>query len=319
MSEAKLTLTGSGSVGDIDNWSVQQAVTPIAIGDPAVSGGKITVTARRNNGQDDDSAFTIGNSLVLATPDAGTVGGVVQEVSNDSPASTTLNSDTLLSRLAIDVRADPLWVDTVANTFLTRAQLGDNYGVAVDSTRGIIYVAGYIVTGPGTNSTVILAFDTSFNLVGSIGASSGAGIIDGPNIQMAVDEVDGSVYVLCVGVASTIKKFSVTNTFLWGVNDGFPLSLTVDPVSQKLYVGYSAGTVPSIASYNPSGTTGGDFQFMNPGEFPMSMRFNPVDKMLYVGTQSDAPETGTAQVVIFTPQLTRIGQIDYDSLHGQVS
>jgi hypothetical protein len=81
--ETEVNLTGSGTIGEIVSWGVEEDATPAAIGDSSGAVGAINVTARR----EETSDFVINNNVEIDHPHLGqsfgrvtgsnTIGGVV--------------------------------------------------------------------------------------------------------------------------------------------------------------------------------------------------------------------------------------------------
>lgn len=111
-----ISMTGSGSVGDIVNWSGQEDSTPVSIGDSSGSTGLVSVTARTT----DESVFIVDNVASIAHETLGSSDGIVTGVSvND--AVTSFGIKTSLSLLNVDATMPaigPAPLDQIFSTYV---------------------------------------------------------------------------------------------------------------------------------------------------------------------------------------------------------
>lgn len=101
-----LSLTGSGTLGDIVSWSVEEAATPAAPGDASGSVGVVNVDAE----QGENTEFVIDNGSVFADDQLGSISGSVDSLvtrGSDS-SSVSLTTTTPLAALNADRTAGPL-------------------------------------------------------------------------------------------------------------------------------------------------------------------------------------------------------------------
>lgn len=223
---ASLTLTGSGSVGILGEWSVSQQCTPIAPGDTtgSVGAGKFPAAATST------SVFAIDNDAVLTDPTAGTFRGNVI-ASPVQGKSVHLDVAGKLNFLVADRTVDPVWFD--AGDPLYTAPVGSAahgtgvgtiatpYDIAIDPFDNSIFVTSYSgIILPGfvfVKKYLVVKYDAAGNYVTQFGGLVTAGVGGGESgsangyfggaTTVAVSPVDGSVAV-GDGVNSRVQIFT---------------------------------------------------------------------------------------------------------------
>lgn len=104
MKNVSLTLTGSGTVGEIQpGWSVQEDATPVAIGDSSGGVGSIDLSVA----QGEDSEFVIDNLSTFSHPTLGNISGKVTAATSAGASEATdtnlsIQLTTPLSDLAVE-------------------------------------------------------------------------------------------------------------------------------------------------------------------------------------------------------------------------
>lgn len=322
----ELEVDGPGAVGDISTWTVREAVTPVSIGDPSATGGSISITAKRDNSGDNDSAFLIGKQATLTVqrengPDF--VRGVVQNVNLDDPTAASLTVNTLLSRLAVNRTMKPLWFDPHENTFTERGtqpwQIGDPQGIAVNRSTGVIYVSSFKRGMDDATQARITAFDSDFNYLyhwGVFGPS--ASELGGSGMRLAVRDSDGLVFVVN---GQWVSVFSEDGTFLTAL-DGPSMffSVAVNQETGAVYTTEQGGTVSSVSRWQGSGSS---FVFINqtfmaaPGVIPASVAVDPQTWLVYVGTHVPAGVSQQPSILVYSPTLALTDELTYERLQPQ--
>lgn len=98
-----LTLTGAGTVGEIQTWNVQYEATPVSVGDSSGSTGSVNVTVAHG----EDSEFVINNTSVFTHPVFGSITGQVAQLnSNGSSEATDTNLPLQLSNALTPINRD---------------------------------------------------------------------------------------------------------------------------------------------------------------------------------------------------------------------
>jgi len=108
---AKLSMTGSGSIGDISDWSVNESASPINITDNSAGTGKINIEAKRKS----DTKFIINNNATLVT-DFGSISGVVSSVDFEYNTHASISIDSPLSVLNVERNSPPTGLVTLEET-----------------------------------------------------------------------------------------------------------------------------------------------------------------------------------------------------------
>jgi len=103
---ASLILTGSGTVGEIQTWSVTEEITPVSVGDSSGSTGSVSITVA----QGEDSEFVVDNLSTFTESALGSISGKVGQLSSSGATEATdtslpLQLTTPISTLARDVDA----------------------------------------------------------------------------------------------------------------------------------------------------------------------------------------------------------------------
>lgn len=251
-----LTLTGSGTVGDVrPGWTVTEDATPVAIGDTTGGVGSVDLTVARGT----DSEFVIDNASVF-THDLGTISGKVDTVVSNGATDGTntdveLSLTTLLSRLNVDRVAPPVWCDTsnspddFAPYGSSAGQVANSYDIATDPADGSVYITSYggfeqnLLT---VDRNRIIKFDKDGNYLfefGSAGTGNGQFGVATPTTTttgptgIAVSPIDGSVYVADME-NRRVQKFNSSGAYVtqWGsagtgngqFNSNTPARIAVD-------------------------------------------------------------------------------------------
>lgn len=316
--DTTLVIPGPGVIGDVETWSVTEAVTPFVVGDPAASGGSITAQVKSSDG-DTDTLFTFGREAVLTTDHVGLpdpITGTIQEVNLSGLASASLTMDTVLSQLSAERVAGPQWADKDAAAFTARGaepgQVGDVRGVSFDPSGGFVYVSSSLRI-EGAPLTRISKFDADFNFVLEWAVSDGGS-------TLTVHPGDGFVYLLD-SPNLTIHKYDPDDGTLLASADPVGVYTMVQAIpdsSGDLIVGVISGTVPTLG-FMDSNLDWGSTVFM-PGAriVPVSAAIHPVTGDIYVGTSVENAEDGSPSVLVYDSSLSLTGEITYPALHGRV-
>jgi len=269
----EVSMTGSGTIGDITpNWTVNESITPVAIGSSATGTGSVSFGAKAN----DDSLLCINNDVVSTVNGFGNVHGVVQSVSQ-SGLNVSLTHGSLLDKLNLDVSVPPLLGgDTVsaldyfeqavlknARTTKTSGQFftmaGHGYCFLNDGSNKAVFQDASVITRNPVFGVEDAAFTgyTYTDIRNTVSANNfvrNGGKIYGNDITGYMFSSDGGF-----GASTNVSRIFY-KTFLNGANNVFSFTGTPPLTSLEwdlelfLTVDHSAETITLSGNYSPGGS-----------------------------------------------------------------
>lgn len=135
METTRVTVDGSGDIGELGTWSVSENATPVAPGDPAAASGGVQFEAQA----DENSDFLTGDSYTLTDENYGTVSGAITRA-DVGILGVSATGDNLITRLSA-VRTVPPALSAGHETLWETANLNQTQMVTADSA-GNVYIAG---------------------------------------------------------------------------------------------------------------------------------------------------------------------------------
>lgn len=296
-----VALTGSGTIGIVESWSVAEEAVPVSIGAGAASVGSCDITAEATS----ESIF-VGNNPVTVTADSGVWKGRVDYPSvSGITAQVSAVSD--LSFLNASRTAPPMVnVGSVSAFFGEYGITGSGLmyrprDVAEMSDGSFVVVGG---SGSGSDNKAMVfdsggVFDFEFGTFGT-----GNGQFFSPSGVCVLS--DGSIVVSDTG-NSRVQKFNSSGTYLtkWGTlgtgdtNFNAPQGITRDATDQ-IWVADSGADIDAanqIRVFNSSGT----FQFKFGSYGSGAGQFNGLRGIHYDLTNNllFAADSGNARVQVF--------------------
>lgn len=332
-----VTVTGSGSVGDVSSWSFTEGVASPVPSEPVPNLGTANVTAVAN----DESKFSINNDIIIDSDEIGSINGTVSNVGIQGPAAT-LSMTTELKRFNADFTIPPVTGGTMAAATDLLMQLSGSKFCTLDydsgrywSLRGhsagfdvrgelvqyadntSYFASEYFIPGPGTFEPYVAG---AINMDGGLFAQGGF-TLDARGYH--AQQVYGNGIEMGVGKHPTIAlKFrpdvSAKITIAGGPDDsnistGFKLDCGWNQSTNVLEItGYAqVGGIDTNISESTSAATISGVGEMQMVLYPRFVASGGLDISLYLVNTSDYATSvslvrniGTAVPDYFTPWLS---------------
>lgn len=153
---SEVTLTGSGTVGDVASWSATEGSSPAVPGQSSAPVGSLTVTAAKT----DESKFAVNNQMTFASSSAGETTATVNAVALTA-ASATLTGTSTLQRFNADFPIQPCQGGTMlAATDMLMQFSGSQYCTLTNPSGRYWSLQGHSA-GFDVNNDVVQYSDTS--------------------------------------------------------------------------------------------------------------------------------------------------------------
>jgi hypothetical protein len=258
----RVTVDGSGDIGELGTWSVSENATPVAPGDPAAASGGVQFEAQA----DENSDFLTGDSYTLADENYGTVSGAITRA-DVGILGVSATGDNLITRLSA-VRTVPPGGVVLNQTLEDRP---------VDSPAG--WVNSSSTVSPFNNRVYSISWNVARisiheqdgTFVGFFGGGSGTGNgqfgarIAAFNVRFTFNPANGDLFIPDPS-NNRVQVFSAGGTYLRQIAVPRPISTAIR--NGVLYIGCEARVIggDDFASVFTTPVAGGSVTQIGPGD-----------------------------------------------------